>query len=39
MADSHSYLRQDPNWKPIPEFCNAEGKFGIADLLTQATKA
>lgn len=39
MADSHSYLRQDPDWKPIPEFRNADEKFGIAELLTQATQA
>jgi hypothetical protein len=38
MADSHSYLRQDPSWTPIPEFCNA-GKFGIAEMLVQSTKA
>jgi hypothetical protein len=39
MADSHSYLRQEPCWRPIPEFCNAAGDFGIAELLTQAMKA
>jgi hypothetical protein len=38
MADSHSYLRQDPSFTPLPEFSNA-GTFGIADLLLQATKA
>jgi hypothetical protein len=39
MADSHSYLRQDPTFTPVKDFCNASGKFGIADLLKQATKA
>jgi hypothetical protein len=39
MADSLSYLRQDPTWRPIPEFCNANKEFGIAELLTQAMKA
>jgi hypothetical protein len=39
MADSHSYFRQDPGWTPLEEFSNADGKFGIAELLTQATKA
>jgi len=38
MADSHSYLRQDPLWTPIPEFMRA-GKFGIAEMLTQAATA
>jgi len=35
----HSYLRQDPTFRPVKEFCNATGKFGIADLLKQAMKA
>ena len=39
IADSLSYLRQDPTFKPIPEFCNAKQEFGIAELLTQAKKA
>jgi Animal haem peroxidase len=34
-GDSHSYLRQHPCWKPIPEFCR-EGRFGIAELILQA---
>jgi hypothetical protein len=34
-GDSHSYLRQYPDWKPIPEFCR-EGRFGIAELILQA---
>jgi hypothetical protein len=40
MADSHSYLRQDPLFKPFPEFSDpTTKKFGIAELLTQAMKA
>jgi Animal haem peroxidase len=39
LADSHSYLRQDPSWKPIPDFCNKTKKFGIAELLTQSMQA
>ena len=31
MADSHSYPRQDPTWKPIPELTD-NGTFGIAQL-------
>jgi hypothetical protein len=33
--DSHSFLRQDPNWKPLPQFMKG-GKFGIAELIAQA---
>jgi hypothetical protein len=39
MADSHSWLRQDPRWTPFSGFCNDSGKFGIAELLIQATRA
>jgi hypothetical protein len=39
MQDSHSFLRQDPLWTPLPEFRNAAGIFGIAELLTQAMQA
>jgi hypothetical protein len=39
MADSHSYLRQDPQWTPFTEFCSDSGRFGIAELLIQAGKA
>lgn len=35
MADSHSYLRQDPAWAPLKEFCEG-GEFTMAHLLTQA---
>ena len=38
MADSHSYLRQDPSWTPLPEFSNG-GKFGIAEMLVQSMMA
>jgi hypothetical protein len=38
VGDSHSFLSQYPNWKPKEEFLK-DGKFGIADLITQATKA
>jgi hypothetical protein len=40
MADSHSYLRQDPLFQPFPAFSDpTTKKFGIAELLTQAMKA
>lgn len=35
-GDQHSYLSQDPNWKPFPEFCK-DGTFNMIDLLTQAS--
>jgi len=38
LGDKHSYLRQDPTWKPIEEFTR-KGTFGIAELLMQAMKA
>lgn len=38
FGDKHSYLRQDPTWKPIEEFTR-KGTFGMAELLTQAMKA
>jgi Animal haem peroxidase len=37
-GDSHSYLRQYPCWKPIPEFCR-HGNFGIAELILQAKES
>ncbi|OUL23076.1 hypothetical protein BV378_22595 [Nostoc sp. RF31YmG] len=37
-GDSHSYLRQYPGWKPIPEFCR-NGHFGIAELILQAKES
>ena len=38
MADSHSYLRQYPTWKPFKDF-SENGIFGIAQLLKQSMKA
>jgi hypothetical protein len=35
LNDKHSFLRQDPKWKPSPEFTKG-GKFGIAELIAQA---
>ena len=32
LGDSHSYLSQNPGWKPNPK-----GEFGIADLIAMAT--
>ena len=36
IGDSHSYLSQYPHFKPEKTFLNAAGKFGMAELLTQA---
>jgi hypothetical protein len=36
IGDSHSYLSQHSQFKPEAAFLNAAGKFGIAELLTQA---
>ena len=38
LGDSHSFLSQDPNWKPLPTFMK-NGKFGIAELISQAIQA
>jgi hypothetical protein len=35
LADSHSFLRQNPNFKPLPEL-TTNGRFHMADLLLQA---
>jgi hypothetical protein len=35
-GDSHSFLKQDPTWKPLPQFLNKDGKFKKAELITQA---
>src|SRR5262249_30056230 len=35
-GDPHSFLKQDPTWKPRPEFLNKDGKFKMAELITQA---
>jgi hypothetical protein len=38
-GDSHSYLNQHPHFTPDKQFLNAAGKFGIAELITQAKQA
>ena len=38
LGDRHSFLSQNPHWKPIPEFTK-DGKFGIAELIAQAMQA
>jgi hypothetical protein len=37
--DSHSYVRQNPNFTPIKEFLSDRGEFKMADLLHQARQA
>jgi len=37
-GDSHSFLRQNPLWRPFEEFTQ-DGEFMIADLLREARKA
>jgi len=39
MADSHSYLRQNPNFRPHKAFTPSDGKFGMAELLRTARQA
>jgi hypothetical protein len=39
LADSHSYLRQNPLFQPFDEFCSKKGEFRMADLLKQAAQA
>jgi hypothetical protein len=36
VGDSHSFVSQDPGWKPLARFLNKDGKFGIAELIAQA---
>jgi hypothetical protein len=36
LGDNHSYLSQEPCWKPIREFMR-DGKFGMAELIRVAT--
>jgi hypothetical protein len=36
LSDSHSYLRQNPNFKPHPALVGKDGSFRIADLLRNA---
>jgi hypothetical protein len=37
LGDQHSFLQQEPTWKPLPQFVK-NGKFGIAELIAQATQ-
>jgi hypothetical protein len=39
VADGHSYLRQDPNFRPLPELAASDGTFDMAQLLRQAMQA
>lgn len=39
LGDSHSFLRQAPDWTPEPSFLNKDKKFGIAELIKRAVKA
>lgn len=39
LADTHSYLRQNPNFKPFQDFRSSAGEFRIADLLKQSLQA
>jgi hypothetical protein len=38
LGDSHSFLRQSPEWKPNPAFTRKDGTFGMAELIKQAIK-
>jgi hypothetical protein len=38
-ADKTSYLNAKPEFRPLPELCGPDGRFGIAELLKQAIKA
>jgi Animal haem peroxidase len=38
LGDRHSFLSQDPTWEPAKELTR-DGKFGMAELITQAMKA
>jgi len=39
LGDKHSFLNQDPDWKPLQVFTEGGKKFGIADLISEAMKA
>jgi hypothetical protein len=39
MGDKHSYLTQEPAWKPFNSLLNKKGEFGITELISQAVKA
>ena len=36
LEDRHSFLRQNPLWKPFSQFRNANGTFGMAELIRAA---
>jgi hypothetical protein len=38
LGDQHSFLNQDPNFRPRKDFTRS-GKFGMAELITQAMQA
>jgi hypothetical protein len=38
LYDRHSFLNQDPTWEPFQGFLK-NGRFGIAELISQATQA
>lgn len=37
--DRHSYLHQQPDFRPLDQFLSSSGEFKIADLLAQAAQA
>jgi hypothetical protein len=39
LGDPHSFWNQDPLWKPLPDFCQSDGTFGMAELIEQAMQA
>jgi heme peroxidase len=39
LADSHSFLRQNPLFQPLQQFRSPSGEFKMADLLKQALQA
>jgi hypothetical protein len=38
FGDNQSFMSQ-PDWKPYADFLNADGKFGIVELISEAQKA
>lgn len=39
LGDSHSYLKQAPDWTPRADFLSPDKKFGMAELIKQAKQA
>ena len=39
LGDSHSFLRQAPEWQPDKAFCNKNKEFGMAELIKLAMKS